>query len=349
MRRKRRLRLRRSSSKNAGGSGRAGAGRNETERISGGADLAGRLDLNKVRNFDGERAFRDFIDRIAEDAERPNFDRDAYLKSMVAQGASKEMVEITAGFLDSRANRKMSGVVAIMSAIKDGRYEEAKTLVEEAERLGYNTSMYRYYILDWEGKMEELLTLCEGNIVGSAGAMPWIDAKAEILNEMGRAEERLELYEGTRKRFGEYPYWQAGRARALVGVGRLDEAEKIAIEVVESGEHLDIACIALGEALMARGNPEGAVEMFDRVLDMEWNDDRCCIGKAEALAAMGRIKEALEVCDTRLNRIKMSGRLKRALDRIRALADEQGPERAPTRTAIRRKKPHTGACGRAKV
>ena len=188
--------------------------------------------------------------------------------------------------------------------------------------------------------MEEALALCESNIAGGGDDMGWIGAKADILNQMGRAEERLELYEASQKRFGDRPDWQAGRARALVGVGRLDEAEQIAVKAAEGEKCPGAAWIALGELLMARGDHRGASKLFEQVLDMDGEDDRGHIGKAEALAATGRYREAVEACDMRLNESKMSGQLKRVRDRILARTGGQGAEQlkeGPDERAVMRR------------
>ena len=322
MGRKRRLRLRRADSRGAGGSGRAGgAGQSKTEHNSGGG-LAERFGLKGEPDRDKAKGLRDLINQLRRDTMRPDFDRDAYVRGMLEQGAPKELVMLVDGMVHLSKDKEMSASVAVLSAINVGNLGEAKRLIEEAERLhGCDMSMHRYEILDCEGKLEEALTLCEDNIVGDKGEMRWIDAKAGILNQMGRAEERLELYETWQKKFGEHPDWQAGRARALVGVGRLNEAEQIATGILESGEYPDTACVALGEVLMARGDHKGAVKLFNRALDMDESDDRGYIGKAEALAAMGRRKEALKVCDMRLDLSKASGQLKRVRDRILVLAE----------------------------
>ena len=328
MGRKRRLRPRRSNSMKADGSGRAGgAGRNETERISWGADMAGRFGLKGEPGPGKGKILRAFMDRLYENASRPDFDREAYLELMAAEGAPKDLVEFVDWVLGTGADKEKPKSVAIVGALRDGDYDQAKRLVKEAELDGEDTSTYRYHILEWEGKMEEALALCESNIAGSKDDMGWIGAKADILNQMGRAEEWLELYEACQKRFGERSDWQAGRARALVAVGRLNEAEQIAVKAAESEEYPDVAWIALGEVLMARGDHEEATKLFNRVLDMDGDDDRGYIGKAEALAAMGRRREAVEVCDMRLSESKMSGHLKRVRDRILASTDGQGAER----------------------
>ena len=324
MRRRRRLRLRRLNSRKAHGSGRAGgAGRNKTERISGGADLAGRFGLKGEPGPGKGKVLRDFMDRLYEDARRPGFDRDAYLKSMAARGAPEEMVGLAGALLGARVAAEAPVPFDIIGALKDGDYDQAKRLIKEADLRDEDTSMYRFWVLEWEGRMEEALALCENNIVGGGDDMRWINAKANILNQTGRAGEWLELYEGTRKRFRENPDWQAGRARALVAVGRLDEAEKIAVGIMESVGYHGTACVALGELLMARGDHKGAIKMFNRLLDMDENENGGYIGKAEALSATGRYREAVEVCDMRLNESKTSGRLKRVRDRILALADGQ--------------------------
>ena len=321
MGRKRRLRLRRSNSRRAGGSG--GAGRNETGQISGEASLAVRFGLEDGPDFGGGSKLRDFMSQLYKDTAQPDFDRDAYVRGMLEQGAPKEMADLVDEMVSLNANKEMSATLATMKAMKEGDPKEAKRLIEEAERLhGYDASVARYHVLNYEGKLEKALALCESNIAGGQEDMLWIDAKADILSQMGRAEERLELYDTWQKRFGEHPDWQSGRARALVGVGRLNEAEQIAVGIIEGEGYPDTACVALGELLMARGDHEGATKLFNRVLDIDINDDRGYIGKAEALAATGRYREAVEVCDMRLNVSKASGQLIRVRDRVLALMND---------------------------
>ena len=325
MGRKRRLRLRRAGSGGMGGSGRkGGAGQDGAAPAAGRVDLAGRFGLRGEPDYYKVEVMVELVDRIRRDIMRPDFDRDAYVESMRAQGIPEEAVDLVDEAIAMNADKKMCASIAVMDAIKGGRLDEAKRLIEEAERrYGCDESASRYDVLDYEGKFEEILVLCDKRIASDRTDTYWINAKADALNQMGRAEEQLELYENARKSVRGTPGWLAGRARALVAVGRLNEAEQIAVRLAESEERPDTACVALGEILMARGDPKGAIKLFNRVLDMDKFDDRGFVGKANALAALGRHKEAVEVCDILLNDAPIRGRLKRTRDRIISLMDDK--------------------------
>ena len=323
MGRKRRLRLRRAGSGGTGGSGRkGGAGQDGAAPAAGGADLAGRFGLEGEPDYYKVEIMVEVADQIRRDAMRPDFDRDAYVKSMRAQKIPEEVVGLVDEMIAINADKKICASIAVDHAIKEGRLDEAKRLIDEAERrYGCDESTSRYEILDYEEKFGEILAFCDKRIASDRTGTYWIDAKADALNQMGRTEEQLGLYENARKGLRGTPRWLAGRARALVAVGRLNEAEQIAVRLAESEEWPATACVALGELLMARRDHNGAIKLFNRVLDMDKFDDRGFVGKAEALAALGRHKEAVEVCDILLNQAPIRGRLKRTRDRILALMD----------------------------
>ena len=127
---------------------------------------------------------------------------------------------------------------------------------------------YRYRILDCEGRLGEAPALCDGRIASDGSDVSWINAKANILNQMGRTGDQVKLYVGAHRNLRKDSDWWAGRARALVAVGRLNEAEEIALKMAGEERRPGVACVALGEVLMARGDRKGAINLFNKASDI---------------------------------------------------------------------------------
>lgn len=282
---------------------------------SAGADLVKRFGLEGKPKETGE-GLRTFLDMIKRETSRPDFDRDEFIR---ANNFNEELVKIIDGMITINKDEELSAKMSIGQAIHEGRLDEAKRLMDEAERrYGYDDVLNRYQILEYEGKFEEALVLCDKSLASEP--RPYmVERKADMLREMGRMQEQLDLFDQWDAHFHDDPKFMAAHGRALVAAGRLDEAEKTTLRALELNDDLPIReFLALGELQLARGDPEGAIKLFNRVLDIDENEVDAHVGKADALAVMGKHGQAVLVCERFLRRAPVRGRLKRARDRIRA-------------------------------
>ena len=280
----------------------------------GGLDSIKRSDFNHEPE---ENPLATFYNMIQSEASRPDFDRDKFIR---ANNFSKEVIELIDGIININKDEQLSGMMSIGQAMSEGNLEEAKRLIDEAERRGYNHFTERYMILVYEGKFEEALELCSKNMASNPSRYV-IECMADVLREMGRMQEQLDLFDQWDAQFHDDPKFLAARARALVAARQLDEAERATTRSLELDDDLPILqFITLGEIQLAHGNPEGALDLFNRTLDMDKNETDACIGKANALAAMGKYEQAILVCEQFLRRVPIRGQLKRTRDRIRAAA-----------------------------
>lgn len=291
--------------------------RKQTKGGSGGSDFVKRFGLDREPKERDDEVLA-FYDAIKSETSRPDFDRDEFVR---ANNFSGEVVEIIDGIIAINNDEKLSSIMAIGEAISEGRLDEAKRLIYETERrYDHIDVINRYQILDYEGKFEEVLVLCDRGLASEPDTFV-IELKAATLREMGRIREQLDLFDQWDAHFHDDPDFLAARARALVAAGRLDEAEKTALRSHELDDDLPIhVYIAMGELQLARGDPEGAIKLFNRVLDIDENEDDAYVGKANALAAMGKYEQAVLVCERFLSCAPIRGRLRRTRDRIRAAA-----------------------------
>ena len=282
-----------------------------------GADLVKRFGLEGEPKAKDEE-LRNFLDMIKKETSRPDFDRDEFIR---ANNFNEELVRIIDGMIDLNKDEEHSTIMSIGHAISEGRLDEAKRLIDEVERrYGYKSVLERYEILDYEGKFEDVLALCDESLA-SKPDMFMVERKAEVLREMGRIQEQLDLLDQWEAHFRDDSQFLASRGRALVAAGRLDEAEKTTLRAIDMEHDLPIIqYITLGELQLARGDPEGAIKLFNRTLDIDENETEARIGKANALASMGKHEQAILVCEQILRRAPIRGRLKRVRDRIRAAA-----------------------------
>ena len=284
---------------------------------SDGADLVKRFGLKGEPKKHDEKMLI-FLEALKDETSRPDFDRDKFIRT---HNFSKEMIEIIDGMISINKDKKLSSMLSIGEAISDGNLDEAKRLIEEAEMLQGDTNyVTRYQILEYEGKFEEALALCNKSLASKPDLL-MIAYKASVLREMGRMQEQLDLFEHWKTHFRDDPDFLAERGRALAAVGRLDEAEKVIIKALELDDEFPVyQFLAMGEIQLARGDHEGAIKLFNRVLDIDENEADAYVGKANALVAMGKHEQAILVCEQFLSRAPIRGRLKRTQDRIRATA-----------------------------
>lgn len=282
-----------------------------------GADLVKRFGLEGEPNERGER-LRNFLNMITKETSRPDFNRDEFIR---ANNFNEGLIELIDGMIEQNKDQRLSAIMSIGHAVSEGRLNDAKRLIDEVERrYDYNDVMNRYQILEYEGKFEEALALCD-KVLASKPDMYIVEHKAEVLREMGRIQEQLNLFDQWDAHFHDDPKLLAGRGRALVATGRLDEAEKTILRALELDDDLPILqYIALGELQLARGDPKGAIKIFNRTLDIDENETDAHVGKANALAALGKHEQAILVCERFLRRAPIRGRLKRVRDRIQAAA-----------------------------
>ena len=210
--------------------------------------------------------------------------------------------------------RMLASVPLMWIAINEGRFEDAQRFVDEA--CGPHAgAVFRLEIMIRAGRLAEALSLCDDQMASEPNKH-LIYAKAEVLRELGRMQDQLDLYDQWEDEFGDSPDFLADRAVALVAAGRLEEAEEAAVRALTLEEYASFGYVALGDLLMARGDPAGAIKLFNRVIDMDENEPAGYIGKANALAALGERDRAVLVCNHLLDRVPSHRRLRETRDRI---------------------------------
>ena len=219
--------------------------------------------------------------------------------------------------------RMLTSAPSVYAAINEGRFEDAQRLVDEACGPHAGTVL-RLDIMIRAGRLDEALSLCDDRMAYEPSEY-LIYAKAGVLRELGRMREQIDLYDQWEGEFGGSPDFLAGRAVALVAAGRLEEAEEAAVRALTLEEYALSGYVALGDLLMARGDPAGAIKLFNRVIDLGENEPAGYIGKANALAALGERDRAVLTCNHLLNRVPSHRRLRETRDRIMASERQHAP------------------------
>ena len=204
----------------------------------------------------------------------------------------------------------------IWDAIRYGRFEEALRLVDEAG--GPRTCIGAIHSLDIlirAGRLEEALTMCDDRL--AAEPHEYLTCrKAEVLRELGRTQDQMDLYDRWNDQFGDNPDFMADRAVALVAAGRLEEAEETTVRALNLEEYALSGYRAPGDLLMARGDLAGAIDLFNKMIDLDENDPEGYLGKANALAALGERDQAVLTYNQLLDYAPSHRWLREARDRI---------------------------------
>lgn len=290
---------------------------------SAGTDIVERFGLKGEPNIDKHKNMYEFVSRLQEEIKKPGFSRDKYKSNLRALGVNEALIGLVDAIATLNEDPRHTCVLGITRAMNEKRIGDAKRLIDKAKQL-YDYDAYRELgdILVYEGKLEEALDLYDKNLATKPRAST-INSKAEVLRDMGRIPELLDLYDQWDAQFHDEPDFLAGKAHALVAAGRLDEAEKVALRSLKLDDDLPIyVYIVMGDLQLARGDPKGAIKLYNRALDIDENETEAYTGKANALAALGMYDEAISVCNRRLNITPTQGYLHRARDRIRAQARE---------------------------
>ena len=309
MGRRRRLRLRESGEATAPDD-RSVAQRNA--RLVKRFGMKGEPDMSKSENI------RKLLDMIEEDVGKPGFDLDDYVRSLRAMGYGKDVAMLVEGMINIKNEPPFTEMVRIQEAINESRFDDAQRLIDEAEQAGSTAGrMSRITVLIQTGRLEEALALCDGELASEPSTVV-IHTKAEVLREMGRMQEQLDLYDQWDSKFGGDTDFMSERARALIAAGRLDDGERMAVRALNSGGFALGAYLALGDLLMVRGDPAGAVQLYNQAIGTDENEPDGYMGKANALAALGEHERAVWTCNQMLGRVSSHRRLRETRDRIAA-------------------------------
>ena len=281
-------------------SGRPAGTLPQKRHISGNAGLAERFGMEGEPDLHKHDKLTNFVKGIKQAMDQKGFDKNRYISSLRASGIGEEAIGLAQGIIEVSADDKISRYTAILDTMNRGRYEEALEMIEEFERrycvFGFTS---RYSALMNLGRLKEALSLCDG-VLDSEPTPYAVCCKSDILRELGRVQELVELHDRWEKEFPGDPDILADRARVLVSVGNLDEAEEMAEEALRLEEITIPAYLALGEALAARGDTAGAIKILNRALDIDENEDEVYARKAEILLDAGEHEKAALCCEQRL-------------------------------------------------
>jgi adenylate cyclase len=198
-----------------------------------------------------------------------------------------------------------------------GELDEAERLLDVAMRLSDHTqdpesaswirgtqTLVRISKGDTEGAVALARRNCElteqlGDVFSRSLAISNL-ADAQVAHEdyeeaLASIEEAERLYLEAMGNGGEMEAWRAGiRARALLGIGRVDDAVAVAREATEEAKRLGrrwslpLTLLALGSALAAAGMEDEARETFDEAAEFATQ-----AGATKALETIAEEREAL--------------------------------------------------------
>jgi len=120
------------------------------------------------------------------------------------------------------------------------------------------------------------------------------NGRANVLKQLGRLDEALEVYEATIRERPENAYARCGRAEVLKDLGRLEEAlEAYEATIRERPENV-VARDGRAEVLKDLGRLEEALEAYEATIRERPEAVVARCGRAEVLKQLGRLDEALE-------------------------------------------------------
>ncbi len=112
--------------------------------------------------------------------------------------------------------------------------------------------------------------------------------------EHGKFQRALEVYQETRRKQGkDVPALRVGEARALLGLGRLDDAARL-VEAALAAEAANDASVyaARADILLAGGAFQAALDDCDKAASLGDSGPEATMRRARCLAALGRSAEA---------------------------------------------------------
>ncbi|MDE2333139.1 MAG: tetratricopeptide repeat protein [Rhodospirillales bacterium] len=183
-----------------------------------------------------------------------------------------------------------------------------QALVQQLAGLGLPLQSVPTVAAFWQGQIADLFQgalpesevrrFVEALLKMAGGAMPSADllAEARAAAEEGRHEEAAELFTALIQAEQEKPEGWAGLARALVALGREDEAKQTLDEVpAKIAEHAEIAGARSALLLAAEGRAAHAqLGAFEARLAADPADHQARYDLATALNAAGKREEAAE-------------------------------------------------------
>ncbi|MBL9077606.1 MAG: protein kinase [Planctomycetes bacterium] len=116
-----------------------------------------------------------------------------------------------------------------------------------------------------------------------------------VLRKRQRFDEAIDALQRARTLRPQDPVAANQLALALRDVGRIDEAEALFTELVETARDYAPAAYNLGNLRMRRGDVDGAVLAFQRAVEIDGDDVRHLANLGDALARVGRRQESLAI------------------------------------------------------
>ena len=203
-----------------------------------------------------------------------------------SEGAS----ESTAGDLDEETRRKLVslGYVGTFQAIED----EGADLPSPRDKIEiYNKSLEARQAMD-RGEVADAERLLHEVLAEDPGIVDAYHTLGELYFDQGRLEEAVEAYRAAIPLKPDDPYSYIFSTDALVGLQRLDEAEKTVRDGLELvGENAQLYFL-LGDVRRRRDDLDGAVAAFLHCLEINPEGSSARGGLAQAYFHLGRLDEA---------------------------------------------------------
>ena len=195
-------------------------------------------------------------------------------------------------------------------------YEEALGKLERLEQvIGKRVNDIRCTILVHMKKLDEVIALCDEDLASMPDVLT-INNKAEVLLEMGRLHEAVELYDKWSPRFRNDSSMLASRAIVLAMSGNVEKAERLALRALKLEKITISAYIALAIIVRRGGDPTGAIKILNKALSIDLNENDLYTHKADILAELGEYEKAITCCQQRLMRIPGHRKIREMLDRL---------------------------------
>ena len=186
--------------------------------------------------------------------------------------------------------------------------DKNQALVRQLAQLGLPLQSVPTVAAFWHGQIADLFQgalpesevrrFVENLLKVAGGTMPGADliAEAKAALEQGQAEEAAEMYSAALQQEPENPEAWGGLVRALLALGREEEAQAALAEVPKAiAEHAEVAGARSALALAEEGRQARAMlATFERRLATDPADHQARYDLATALNAMGKRTEAAE-------------------------------------------------------
>ncbi len=212
-----------------------------------------------------------------------------------------EPVDIQSMFVNN-SNLKSEDVEKILRAAAGPQAAEFEQIVRdlhtEASQTGDERKAARAGIgLFFLGKPNDAVTLLEGNADPAA-----LFYRAQALSTLGRHEEAAAEFEAAAQKGYDPIACKLRRAGQIRHCGRLDEADQLVRSTGSEGARRAEYSYQMGCILADRGDAFGAIEYFERAVDMDPHHSRALFSLAAQNSLHGNDEEAIQLYERALSK-----------------------------------------------